>query len=491
MRITNYFRYIPKRFAAVLAVLTAAVSVSASFAWGPERPTYTMAHPADHVTFNSITDNPNYGDEREFVTIQDVTAGTKLKSTATLTPGHEYMVQVYVHNNAASNLNASGVGIAKDVMVRAALPASVNGSDTVDGFVAASNAKPKNVYDSATLKSQGKVDLQFVSGSAMLHTNRQQTKLSDKVITTGVKVGDKDLSGSWRGCLDFAGAVTFNIKVKEQPKASFEMTKQVRKHSTTSGGWLESYAAKPGEVVDFVITYKNTGAVTQENVVVKDALPAGLSYVAGSSVLANGSNPNGKPVSDNITKDGINIGTYAPAASAWVRFSAKVADNNALTICGATSIHNVASVTTGAGTKTDGADVTVNKTCDQPKMIKVCVLADKSIREIKESEFDSKKYSRNLADCQPKPGQVRVCDEDSGDIIVVDESKKDDYLPVDDEACSEQQVAKGDDEETPSELASTGPETIVSGLLGSGALGYGAYTYAQSRRTLSRKLFRR
>lgn len=81
----------------------------------------------------------------------------------------------------------------------------------------------------------------------MLHTNRQQTKLSDKVITTGVKVGDKDLSGSWRGCLDFAGAVTFKIKVKAQPTSTFEMTKQVRKHSTTTGGWAESYAAKPGE----------------------------------------------------------------------------------------------------------------------------------------------------------------------------------------------------------------------------------------------------
>ncbi len=487
MRITKYFRYVPKHFAAVLAILGAAVTVSASFAWGPERPTYTMAHPADHVTFNSITDNPNYGDEREFVTIQDVTAGTGLKSTATLTPGHEYLVQVYVHNNAGSSLNASGKGVAKDVTVRAALPASVNGSETVDGFVVAGNAAPKTVYDSASLKSTGKVDLEFVGGSAMLHTNRQQTKLSDKVITTGVKVGDKDLSGSWRGCLDFAGAVTFKIKVKAQPTSTFEMTKQVRKHSATTGGWVESYAAKPGETVDFVVTYKNTGNITQENVVIKDTLPAGLSYVNGSTVLANGSNPTGKPISDNVTKGGVNIGAYAPGVSAWVRFSAKVADNAGLTTCGANTIHNVASVVTGAGTKTDGADVTVNKTCDQPRMIKVCVLADKAIREIKESDFDSKKHSRNLADCQVKPGQVKVCDEDSGNIITVDESKKDDYLPVDDDACKDEEV-KG---ETPKELASTGPEAVISGLLGSSALGYGAYTYAQSRRALAGKLFKR
>jgi hypothetical protein len=103
----------------------------------------------------------------------------------------------------------------------------VHGSETVDGFVSASNETPGTVYDSAALKSSGKVDLEYVNGSAMLHTNFQQTALPDSVITTGVKVGDQDLSGNWRGCLQYAGAVTFKIKVKEQPKADFTMDKQV------------------------------------------------------------------------------------------------------------------------------------------------------------------------------------------------------------------------------------------------------------------------
>lgn len=77
MRITKYFRYVPKHFAVYKE--SAAVTVSASFAWGPERPDYTMAQPADHVTFNSITDNPMATNEK------DVTAGTGLSHPYTRT----------------------------------------------------------------------------------------------------------------------------------------------------------------------------------------------------------------------------------------------------------------------------------------------------------------------------------------------------------------------------------------------------------------------
>lgn len=40
------------------AIVLPLVQPISAFAWGPERPTYTMKNPADHPTFNSITDNP-------------------------------------------------------------------------------------------------------------------------------------------------------------------------------------------------------------------------------------------------------------------------------------------------------------------------------------------------------------------------------------------------------------------------------------------------
>lgn len=371
MNLLTKLRYVPKRFGVLTALFIAGTTAALTFAWGPDRPTFTMERPADHVTLNSITNNPNYGDEREFVMVRDLTAGGNYGDSTNLVPGHEYQVQIYVHNNAHSDLNASGKGIAKDTTVRAALPASVNGAETVDAFVKASNATPAEVWDSAAFTSNGKVDLEYVNGSGHLSTNYQQVALPDSLITTGVKVGDQDLSGNWRGCLAYAGIVTFKIKVKVPMTNTFTMDKQVRKHSTTTGGWVETYAAQPGETVDYIIRYANTGTYTQENVVIKDTLPAGMTYVAGSTILANGQYPNGTAANDGVTSaNGLNIGSYAPGATAWVRFSAKVADNPNLPACGANTLHNVASVETGAGTKTDGADVTVNKECQPAPVCK-------------------------------------------------------------------------------------------------------------------------
>lgn len=39
--------------------------------WGPERPLYSLQETADHAVFNSMTDNPAIGDERDFVRIAE------------------------------------------------------------------------------------------------------------------------------------------------------------------------------------------------------------------------------------------------------------------------------------------------------------------------------------------------------------------------------------------------------------------------------------
>lgn len=487
-KLLTALRNVPKRSAAVVAVITAAVLVPAAlFAWGPDRPTYTMAHPADHPTFNSITDNPNYGDEREFMTVKDLTAGGSLTNTAKMIPGHEYQFQIYIHNNAASELNASGKAIAKDVTVRAQLPASVNGSDTADAFIASSNATPKEIWDSASITSTSNVGLQFVNGSAMLHTNSQQTKLSDNVITTGVKVGDKDLSGIWHGCLQYAGAVTFKVKATGTP--NFTVSKEVSKHGANK--WVENYTAKPGETVDYLVEYKNTGSVQQDNVVLKDQLPAGMTYVAGSSVLGNALHPSGIKTNDGITAGGINIGSYAPGGNAWVIFSATVPAESKLE-CGTTKLHNVATAQTANGSKSDSADVTTSKECQPPTPEYTCdaLTVTKIDRthfkfatgySVKNATYKSTNYVVRDADgkqlssspettySQEKPGaysvqatitvtvdgqdktatsesckkeftvtppnMVEVCNPETGKIITVEEKDQDKYKPVGDKAC--------------------------------------------------------
>lgn len=404
-KFTSLIARAPKRFSAVVAMVAAAIIIpTAVLAWGPDRPTFTLDHPAGYVTFNSITDNPVQGDERNFVQVKEADAANSTYSdSAALTPGKTYTMFVYYHNDAASNLNASGVGIAKGAYVKAELPAVVAKGATntkAVGYIGATNANPTQVWDDVSFSnaSAGDVALRFVPGSAKIYNKGalNGSTLSDSIITTGSPIG-YDTPGVIPGCNDYSGYITFNF-VADQ--SNFTISKQVRAHGTTN--WSESVNAAPGSTVDYQLTYKNTGTTEQNNVVLKDTLPAGLTYVAGSTYLKNVSNPTPKLLTDDLTTaTGINIGNYAPNSVAYVLFSAKVNATQAVT-CGTNTLHNVATAVTNNGSKQDSADVVVTTgTNCAPGTINVCQLSTKTIVNIKESDFDATKYTKDLSQCTP------------------------------------------------------------------------------------------
>ena len=349
-------------------MIAAAIIVpTALLAWGPSRPTYTIENPATYVTFNSITNNPSQGDERNFVQVRDANSGNETYvDSISLTPGHEYVVFVYFHNNAASNLNLKATGS----YVKAQIPAIVTSGSTATkavGYVGANNATPSEVWDDISFGNTtgGDIALSYVSGSATIHSKGAVNGLamSDSVVTTGAPIGYSAINGEVPGCNEFAGYVTFRVKA-DQP--NFTISKQVYKAG------IETGAVNPGDSVDYLITYRNTGTVTQNDVIISDILPQGVVYTAGSTYVANSTNPNGLKVSDNIIKNGINIGNYAAGAAAYIKYSATIVENSALPNCGANTLHNIAKAQTANGTKEDDADITVNKTCDNPEVKYTC-----------------------------------------------------------------------------------------------------------------------
>lgn len=369
-KLVSLFKRAPKRTSAVVAMIAAAVIVPAALlAWGPSRQTYTTAVPADHVVFNSIIDNPVQGDERNFVQVREINASNATYSDSiSLTAGHDYVVYVYYHNNAASNLNASGTGIATGAYVRAAIPAVVpNGSnDTLaTGYVGSSNANPAQVWDNISFSNTtgGDIVLRYIPGSATIHNlgaiNGQA--MSDNIVTTGTALGYNSFDGIVPGCNQYAGYVTFQIRA-DQP--NFTINKEVRIAGSTT--WSKNITANAGDTVEYRIQYINTGSTTQNDVVIRDVLPANVNYIAGSTTLKNANNPTGKSVSDNvITGLGLNISNYNAGSNAYVKFSAKVSAESALS-CGANTMTNTAFAQTNNGAKQDTAVVTVNKQCTTP-----------------------------------------------------------------------------------------------------------------------------
>lgn len=208
--------------AGVLAVSGACSMVADTLAldasWGPERSTFTWQVPASYPTFNSITDNPSLGDERNFVRVKEYGTENKYSDYVDVIGGKTYEVYVYYHNNASANLNQSGKGIADNVRLSMAIPQNLNAGDSgvIKGTIKSTNTVPSSVWDTAFLDAKEKVVLNYVPNSAVIHnggsSNGAVLEGSVLLNDTGVQLAYWDEEwGMVPGCNEYAGYVTFRL----------------------------------------------------------------------------------------------------------------------------------------------------------------------------------------------------------------------------------------------------------------------------------------
>lgn len=270
--------------------------------------------------------------------------------------------QVFYHNTEDEN---SGK-IAENVKMKIAIPNQTGGTQTIRSTVGGTNTN--TVESTATVNlEESDASLEYIPGSAVWRHNvgtnanvdYQETVISDAVVTSGQGIVLEDE----KPCYNFAATVTVLARVKVP---GITVDKQVRVKGSTT--WTTENTAKPGETLEYMITYKNMGNTEQKNVVIRDNLPPKLSYVNGTTYLKNTTNPNGVLYnSDNIDKGGIVVGNYTPGAAAYVKFDVKIPEESQLE-CGDTVFRNVGVVKPeGMNEFYNTATTTVNKVCnDQP-----------------------------------------------------------------------------------------------------------------------------
>lgn len=178
--------------------------------------TFTIEKPADYNTFNAITNNPNYGDERKFVLTKRVSDPTNKWRYAEddVQDGEEYYIRMYVHNNASAELGL----IAEDVKAYLVSPRRYSNETVVQGKLSSSNAYPDKIWDQVYFRSkEHKFMMKYVEGSATLSNNHSRFNLSDDILTDkGTFLGYTQLDGKIPGCYQYSGVVLAKFRVVTQ-----------------------------------------------------------------------------------------------------------------------------------------------------------------------------------------------------------------------------------------------------------------------------------
>ena len=421
-----------------------------AIAWGPsDRPTYTNAKPADYATFNSITDNVAVGDERNFVRVRELGTENTYSDEVKVEPGKEYEVYLYYHNNAGSDTNASGVGLALQTKAAATYPAKVTkgANGTLTGEITWRYITSKNdstvhdgkVWDEATLTTDyDEVVLRYKPGSATIHNDG---KINGSILSTnlfaegGTYIGYNSLNGVVPGCAEYSGHITYTLVAD---KIDSTLSKMV---SLDGENWAKEVTAKPGDYVTYRVAFQNTGNTTMTNVILKDTHDDGLTLRSGSTKVFDINNTEGKQIDDILDISGYNTGDAIPSALVQVTYQAQVGREQSL--CNKALNNTITASYNSTEQKTDTASVLV--TCDEPEP---------------ETPVEDCKNNPNLPGCQ--------------------DCTTNPDLPE----CQEKNCKTNPEMEGCQELPNTGPLEIVLAIIIIAGIGGVGYYFYRTKKTL-------
>lgn len=182
----------------------------------------------------------------------------------------------------------------------------------------------------------------------LMRLMRSSWLLNTKTVLNGVTVANYSMHNIVREAVRSQADISKEEHCDLIWKAWVKLLLDVRIKKETDIKWGTKVHAEPGECVRFRIGVQNMSSEMFRNLVLRDLLPDGLSYVEGSTMIFNTAHPKGVTLSDKIIHDnGINIGDYAPGANAWIYFNAVTSeeprDRNMI-------YRNVIQATVGPGT---------------------------------------------------------------------------------------------------------------------------------------------
>ena len=304
--------------------------VSSTLAWGPERTTFTMENPATYPTFNSITNNPTIGDERDFVKVGQINADlTEVENEVEVVPGSQYVVYIYFHNNASSTFNSaehnySGIATSTKMASSFSTTLTAGNKGKITATISAENTNPDSVWDEAYMTtSADAVLMRYVAGSAKIYNDFET---NDTVMPSSLFTPDgayltlkNDAVGAIPGCEEYHGVVSYVLEAQEL-KGTVDKTV-----SKDGENYLDSLGdIKAGDILNYKITIENKGDKELTNATISDSLPAGLEFIPGSVKSTANNSGTQDSLSDELFSNGYNLGTIGTGNKIEITYQAKV-----------------------------------------------------------------------------------------------------------------------------------------------------------------------
>lgn len=182
-------------------------------AW-PARPTFNWDRPATYVTLNSITDNPQVGDERAFLraafSLRNA-AEAAYKRTLLVERGETIYLRIFYDNDAAPNLNL----VATNVRVRILIPSQSRRQIIIASYITANNAKPNMIMDVVSLVAAHPINVSYIEDTARLWNSYVQgLRLANSITSSsGALIGGAYANGRINSASGSQGWVSLRLRV--------------------------------------------------------------------------------------------------------------------------------------------------------------------------------------------------------------------------------------------------------------------------------------
>jgi len=117
----------------------------------------------------------------------------------------------------------------------------------------------------------------------------------------------------------YGNSVTVNLQKPVPGKPSVNLQKDVRNFTASETGFADENSAKPGDTLEYKISFKNSGSGSANSVKITDSLPLHTKFMSGTTILSMNDGQE-KTVGDLLTGEGIVIGTLNPKDFGYIKF---------------------------------------------------------------------------------------------------------------------------------------------------------------------------